>query len=85
MQSIDSAAWFVVLAACLLTAGSTVDVTGAWTGEIKDQEGYIGHIRFVLKQTGGQITGAAGAEQQTDSAGDIRRETGAKPSDVFGR
>jgi hypothetical protein len=44
----------------LLLAKSGMNVTGSWTGEVRDQEGGTGKVRFVLMQEGEQISGTAG-------------------------
>lgn len=49
---------------CLLDAKSGTDLTGTWTGEVKGQDGRTGTVRFVLRQSGGQITGTAGPVEQ---------------------
>jgi hypothetical protein len=51
---------FLVATACLATARPDIDVSGTWTGEISGQSGGRGNVRFVLKQTAGQISGTAG-------------------------
>jgi hypothetical protein len=51
---------FIALSACLLAAKPRVDVTGAWTGEVRGQEGGTGKVRFVLRQEGDRISGTAG-------------------------
>ena len=45
---------------CLLHAKSGTDLTGTWTGEVKDPDGGTGKVRFVLQQQGAQISGTAG-------------------------
>jgi hypothetical protein len=55
-----SVALFIAVSVSLLLAESGLNVTGTWTGEVKDQEGGTGKVRFVLRQEGDQISGTAG-------------------------
>lgn len=57
---------FVAVAVSLLSARPAMDVSGTWSGQLKDPAGVTGNIRFVLKQVGDQISGGAGpSEKQT--------------------
>jgi hypothetical protein len=60
MRKTLSVALFIAVAVSLLLAKSGMNVTGTWTGEVRDQEGGTGKVRFVLVQEGGQISGTAG-------------------------
>ena len=51
---------FIAVSTCLLVAKPGVDVAGTWTGEVRDQEGGAGRVRFVLQQEGDRISGTAG-------------------------
>jgi hypothetical protein len=60
MRKTLSVALFIAVAVSLLLAKSGMNVTGSWTGEVRDQEGGTGKVRFVLVQEGDQISGTAG-------------------------
>jgi hypothetical protein len=65
MRKTLSVALFIAVAVSLLLAKSGMNVTGAWTGEVRGQDGGTGKVRFVLVQEGEQISGTAGpAEKQ---------------------
>jgi hypothetical protein len=60
MRKTLSVALFIAVALSLLLAKSGINVTGTWTGEVRDQEGGTGKVRFVLVQERDQISGTAG-------------------------
>jgi len=60
MRKTLSVALWIAAAVSLLLAKSGMNVTGSWTGEVRDQEGGTGKVRFVLMQEGEQISGTAG-------------------------
>jgi hypothetical protein len=60
MRKTLSVALWIAAAVSLLLAKSGMNVTGSWTGEVRDQEGGTGKVRFVLVQEGDQISGTAG-------------------------
>ena len=60
MRKTLSVALFIAVAVSLLPAKSGMNATGSWTGEVRDQEGGTGKVRFVLMQEGEQISGTAG-------------------------
>lgn len=65
MRKTLSVALFIVVSASLLLAESGINVTGTWTGEVRDQQGGTGRVRLMLRQEGEQISGTAGpAEKQ---------------------
>jgi hypothetical protein len=55
---------FIAVTVCLLSAQPAADVTGAWAGQLRGQEGGTGAVRIVLRQTGDQISGTAGPSQK---------------------
>jgi hypothetical protein len=64
MRKAYSVICFIAATACLLTAKPGADVTGAWAGQLRGQEGGTGAVRIVLKQTGDQISGTAGPSEK---------------------
>jgi hypothetical protein len=60
MPRLWSAVLFILTTACSLAAMPGVDVTGIWTGEVKDADGGTGSVRFVLREAGDRISGTAG-------------------------
>ena len=65
MRKTLSVALFIAVSASLLLTESRINVTGTWTGEVRDQEGGTGRVRLMLRQEGDQISGTAGpAEKQ---------------------
>jgi hypothetical protein len=64
MRKTYSVICFIAATAGLLTAQPSSDVTGAWTGQLSGQGGGTGSVRFVLKQTGDQISGTAGPSEK---------------------
>ena len=64
MRKTYSVICFIAATACLLSAQPAADVTGAWAGQLRGQEGGTGAVRIVLKQTGDQISGTAGPSEK---------------------
>jgi hypothetical protein len=60
MRKTLSVVLLIAAAVSLLLAKSGMNVTGSWTGEVRDQEGGTGKVRFVLMQEGEEISGTAG-------------------------
>jgi hypothetical protein len=50
----------IAVSFCLLAAEPVTNVAGTWTGEVKGQDGGIGHVKFVLRRKGNHISGTAG-------------------------
>jgi hypothetical protein len=60
MRKMLTVALFIAVSASSLLAKSGTNVTGTWTGEVRDQMGGTGKVRFVLRQDGDQVSGTAG-------------------------
>jgi hypothetical protein len=57
---------FLAAMTSVVAAASSADISGTWLGEIKGQDGGKGTVRFVLVQSGSQISGTAGpSDSQT--------------------
>jgi hypothetical protein len=60
MKTTKFAIWIVLASTCLLASKGGTNLTGAWTGEVRGQEGGTGKVRFMLQQEGDRISGTAG-------------------------
>jgi hypothetical protein len=60
MRKMLTVALFIAVSASSLLAKSGTNATGTWTGEVRDQMGGTGKVRFVLRQDGDQVSGTAG-------------------------